>query len=251
MMAEPILFHGFLPEGALVRRPSVAPAPSSPLPPTAAAPLSSGPPAPIWLSCDHAPETARLHLWPACTGEAAASVPASSSGTARSATGALIFRAGENSGLCLPDAVPDTTCATAAAIFSPAAGASAGTILSLQPKDGSGYLFLAHEDGQLRVGRKDSDLALKVPAPEGMMLVGLALVQGRVSLLVNGRSAASAPTPFSGPADLFIGCRNARPGLKNKLGSFHLFDVFVWPKEGQPDLSAALRLRMERVRHGV
>lgn len=247
-MTGPILFPGCLPEGALVRRTSHAPAPPSAIAAEAAVP-PSGPPAPIWLSCDHAPETARLHLWPAATGEAAASVPASSNGTDRSATGALIFRAGENSGLCLPHALPDMTDATAAAIFRPAPGASAGTVLSLQPKDGSGYLFIAHEDGQLRVGCKDSDLALTAPAPEGAMFVGIALAQGRVSLIVNGRSAANARMPLSGPADLFIGCRNARPGLKNKLGSFHLFDVFVWPKAGQPDLSAALGLRMERGRH--
>ena len=247
-MADPILFPGCLPDGALVNRPQrtavAAPAPNP-------APAPPGPPAPLWLSCDHAPETAPLRLWPARTGEAAASVPANEAGTARSTTGALIFRAGENSGLCLPDALPDTATAAAAALFRPLPGASAGTVLSLQPKDGSGYLFLAHEDGQLRIGRKDSDLSLTAPAPDGVILAALALHADRVALLINGRSAASATLSLSGPADLFIGCRNARPGLKNKLGSFHLFDVLLWPTTGQPDLAAALHLRGERGRHGV
>ncbi|MBD1205016.1 MAG: hypothetical protein H9533_12925 [Rhodobacteraceae bacterium] len=247
-MTEPILFPGRLPDGALVQRKTRTPAAALAAEPASA---PSGPPAPLWLSCDHAPETTALHLWPANTGAAAASVPANETGTARNATGALVFRAGENSGLMLADALPDSTTASAAALFRPTPGASAGTVLSLQPKDGSGYLFLAHEDGQLRIGRKDSDLSLTAPAPDGVILAAISLEQGRVSLTVNGRSAASATLTLSGPADLFIGCRNARPGLKNKLGSFHLFDVLVWPATGRPDLAAALQLRGERGRHGV
>lgn len=248
-MTGPILFPGCLPDGALVR-----PLPSAPARAAAMArdpATTSAHPAPIWLSCDHPSESAPLRLWPAMAGRAAASVPANETGTARAATGALIFRAGENSGLCLPDALPDRAKATTAAIFRPAPGASAGTVLSLQPKDGSGYVFLAHEDGQFRIGRKDGDLDLTVSAPEGVILVGIALGAGRVSLMVNGRTAASAPLPALGPADLFIGCRNARPGLRNKLGSFHLFDVLVWPEDEQPDLAAALALRAERGRHGL
>lgn len=250
MMVEPIRFPGLLPEGALVSRPDPA---SLPVPAPTAPVADFRPPAPLWLSCDHAPDNRQLHLWPtgARTGEAAISVPANEGGTARTATGALIFRAGQNSGLCLHDAVPDLGTATAAAIFRPLPGEAAGTVLSLQPKDGSGYLFLAHEDGRLRIGRKDSDLSLTQPAPDGVMLVSLAVAQGRVSLSVNGRSAASAAVDLAGSADLFIGCRSARSGLKNKLGSFHLFDVLVWPDTAEPDQTAALALSRERGRHEV
>ncbi|PLL13593.1 hypothetical protein C0V75_09560 [Tabrizicola sp. TH137] len=244
-MTGPLLFPGRLPDGALVRGDTL------PTQPTLRPSTPPAAPAPVWLSCNHAPETTPLHLWPASNGQAAASVPANDSGTARSASGALIFRAGENSGLCLADALPDAATASLGAIFRPAPAASAGTILSLQPQDGSGYLFLAHEDGQLRIGRKDADLSLTAPAPEGAILAGLSLAAGRVTLFVNGTAASSAPLALSGPADLFIGCRTARPGLKNKLGSFHLADVLLWPGDPAPDLAAACALRAERGQHGL
>lgn len=245
-MADPIRFPGCLPEGALIL-PDHRPAKPTPSP----APAVQGTAAPVWLSCDHAPEDAPLRLWPASTGQIAAAVPANETGTARLANGTLIFRAGENSGLCLPEALPKAEKGIIAVIFRPMSGASGGSILSLQPTDGSGYLFLAHEDGQLRIGRKDADLSLTVPAPDGVILAGLILAQDKVALMVNGRIAGSSSLSLTGPADLFIGCRTARPGLKNKLGSFHLFDVLLWPDAERPDLGAALALRAERGRHGV
>lgn len=251
-MADPIHFPGRLPNGALVstlEAPTASNTKQQPLPAQQKAP--SGPPAPLWLSCDHSPETTPLHLWPSTEGQAATSVPANETGTARSAEGALLFQAGVNSGLCLSDALPDLDGVTCAALFRPMPGAAAGTVLSIQPKDGSGYLFLAHEDGHLRIGRKDSDLSLTAPSPDGVILAAISLSAGNVALSVNGRSAATAPLAIGGPADLYIGCRNARPGLKNKLGSFHLFDILLWPTDGQPDLSAALTLRRERGRHGL
>lgn len=251
-MADPIFFHGRLPQAALVSALHAQPATdAAPPQPSPAKRAPSGPPAPLWLSCDHSPETTPLHLWPSADGVAATSVPANEKGTQRNAQGALLFRAGVNSGLCLSDALQDMARVTCAALFRPTPGAAAGTVLSIQPADGSGYIFLAHEDGQLRIGRKDSDLSLTAPSPEGVILAAITLDAGNVALSVNGRCAATGPLAIGGPADLYIGCRNARPGLKNKLGSFHLFDVLLWPNEGQPDFGAALTLRRERGRHGL
>lgn len=242
-MADPIHFPGSLPPGALVQfRQPAQPAPPQP----------SGDPAPLWLSADHAPGTGPLLHWPACAGTGTAhAVPANPGGTPRAPDGALRFSAGENSGLCLPAALPDAATASLAVIFRPLPGASGGTILSLQPQDGSGYLFLAHEEGQLRLGRKDGDLALSAPAPEGALLACLTLATGRLRLSINGGNTVTAQQALSGLADLFIGCRNARPGLKNKLGSFLLYDLLLWPGDPAPDLTAARALLAQRGQHGI
>lgn len=255
MMSDPIHFPGRLPDAVLVRpRPQPGaqpgPAPDPIAPPRPEAP-PAGPPAPVWLSCDDTPEENPLHRWPTSNGQVAVAVPANASGTARGKSGTLLFRAGVNSGLCLPDALPDLAHATVAAIFRPAPGASAGTVLSLQPQDGGGYVFLAHDEGQIRLGRKDSDLSLTAAAPDGSFLAGMVFSDGEVAVFINDRMMARTPLALAGPTDLFIGCRNARAGLKNKLGSFALTDVLIWPGEGRPDLAAACALCAKRGRNGL
>lgn len=248
-MTGPILFPGRLPQGALL---GGSPTPAAPAP-AAPAPQPVTHPAPLWLDKDHGLSSPRATHWDARlpAGSRAEAIADNETGTALAASGALAFAARQNGGFLLARAIPDAARCTLAAIAAPVAGQPGGTILSLRPLDGSGYLFLSLEDGTARIGRKDSDLALSLPVPDGVALLTLALDHGGVTLCVNGGTAQTARTPIEGPADLYIGCRDGRGGLKNKLGAFRLSDVLVWPDDPAPDTTQAQTLWRERLRHGI
>ncbi|MDP3960854.1 MAG: hypothetical protein Q8Q26_12490 [Pseudorhodobacter sp.] len=245
-------YAGILPPGALVR-----------LNPT---PVAA--PAPIWLTADpddleFAPQDAsraiawRARATPSCVAHAVAANP---SGTTWR-HGALRFEAEVNGGLLLADALADAACLTLGLIFQ-AGLPEARTLLALQPRGAEGSLFLDAKGSELRLGQRGGETQLllhETGAADQVMLVLLALGDGQAWLAANGGAAVRAGTSLAtvGPADLFIACRGARGGLRNKLGAFALSDVLIWPGQNllaqaqDVALSGAISLWQERTRHGL
>ena len=133
------------------------------------------------------------------------------------------------------------------------------TIAALQAAGDEDYTFLSIDDGQVRLGQKESDLGLTLPDPGGVTLVMLSLGAGQAGLSVNGGAVRRIALPLRpGALRLFLGCRgDARP-LLNKLGPFRLSDVLLWPgqallAEGMSGggLVPVIRLWQERQRHGL
>ena len=152
---------------------------------------------------------------------------------------ALHFVAGENGGFRLSDAIADGAGLSFGLIVTPDLP-EARTLMSLQPLDHEDYVFLSLEGMALRLMRRGSDTTLTLNLPPDTrvpLLILCALTGGMARMAVNGGPAVSGPLLAErGPADLFIGCRNDRKGMKNKLGGFDLSDVLVWP--GQDVLAA-------------
>ena len=245
-------FAGTLPPGALVRLDPV---------PVAA-------PAPIWLTADpddleFAPQDpARVLGWrargaPSCVAHAVAANPSGTTYRER----ALRFDAEVNGGLLLADALSDAACLTLGLIFK-ADLPEARTLLTLQPAGAEGSLFLDAKGADLRLGQKGGETELMLQAEgaaDQVTLVLLALDDGQAWLAANGGAAVRAGTGLAtvGLADLFIACRGARGGLRNKLGAFALSDVLIWPGQNllaqaqDVALSGAIALWQERARHGL
>lgn len=228
-------YRGKLPEGVLLR---TAKAPT-------ALPATPVPQADIWLDASAGitrTEAGRVTGW-ASRGSIPAQalpVPDNANGTGyRSDPPALQFAAGENGGLRLSGAVADGTCVTLALILTPGLP-DARSLLSLQPVAHEDYVFLSLEGPQVRLARKDAVTGLSLTLPtdaQKPLLVLCAVGSGMARMSINGGPVVSAPLAAEeGPADLFIGCRTARKGMKNKLGRFDLSDVMVWP--GQDLLGA-------------
>lgn len=240
-----LTYPGPLPEGALVR--ATKPASTGPLPP-----------APLWLDAGAGvtlSDTGGVLLWSAQTGaHTAFPVPANASGTPYEVQ-TLRFAAGENGGLVLPDAIPDLSSVSFAAILSPNLP-DARTLLSLQAKGSDDYIFLSLEDMRLRVAQRGSDVELTMtlkPDSRVPLLILCTFHAGLVRLSVNGGTAVTGNLPIDpAAADLFIGCRNGRGGMKNKLGSFDLSDVLLWPGQDLPLAPTSLiALWEDRCRRGL
>ncbi|EEW26538.1 hypothetical protein [Rhodobacter ferrooxidans] len=246
-MSGVILFPGSLPPGALVR-----------------GDLPS--PAPVWLTA-RADSLAfspilpgRVIEWRAQGGPVAQAVAANEHGTVF-ATGALQFQAEVNGGLVVPDAIADASCLTLGLIFR-AGTPEARTLLALQPLRAEGSLFLDAKAEVLRLAQKGGTTQLPLTAEgaaDQVTLVLLALQGGQVWLAANGGAAVSAQFSLetAGPAHLFLGCRGPRAGLRNKLGTFALSDVLLWPGQnllatpGNAALNGAITLWQHRARHGL
>jgi hypothetical protein len=227
-----ITYHGSLPPGALVtHRPENPPAEGS---------------APVWLDAAAGEfevmpgDPSRIRRWIDPEAELAAiAVGPNLSGTRHEAgpgRPALVFEAGVNGGLVLAGAIADAGRVGFGAIFEPAE-ADAETLLTLQPLGVKDYLYLAARGTELRAEQDAGDFGLvqSLNAPAGAPVLVLCSVTGaEVRLSANGGAPITgtlAGAGFSGPADLFIGCRGQRPGLKKKLGSFRLLHAFAWSGE--------------------
>lgn len=232
-------YRGRLPDGALIRRVVTAPDRA----------------APVHLRAEQgamgfaAGTTDRVIRW-ACATRAAVPVAPNTAGT-RFDGRALVFEPGVQGGLCLPGALPDTGACAFGLIYQ-ATGETPETLLTLQPAGRKDYLYLAQRGATVLAGQDAGDLALHLPAPDtGVHLVLCALDAGRATLMVNGASATGTLGAGwdSGAADLFVGCRGQRGGLKRKLGGFRLTDVMIWPQGLDEAGSAAARaVWQERMR---
>ena len=248
-----LLYRGPLPFGVLLR-PTKAPAA---LPAT---PVSE---ADIWLDASTGvtlSDTGRVTAWASRGANPAQAlpVPDNATGTAyRSDPPALQFAAAENGGLRLAGAIADAACLTVALILTQGQP-EARSLLSVQPLAHEDYIFLSLEGPHLRLARKDAAKGLAQTLPveaQGPLLILCAFSSGMARLSVNGGTAVAAPLPIEpGFADLFLGCRTARKGMKNKLGRFDLSDVMVWPGQDLlglgADLSAITALWNDRCRRG-
>ncbi len=220
-----LIYPGTLPEGALVRTGTAAP-----------------PPEPLWLDAGSGltlSDAGRVLAWSAKSGRATARpVPGNVNGTGfLTDPPALHFMAGENGGLRLSDALPDAAMLTFGVILTPDLP-EARTLLSLQPlghleTDDPDYIFISLEGMALRLARKGSDTALALtlsPDTRVPLMILCGLNGGLARLSVNGGPVQDGKLPVvAGPADLFIGCRSGRKGMRTKLGGIDLTDVTVWP----------------------
>ncbi len=232
-------YRGRLPDGALIRRVVTAPDGA----------------APVHLRAEHgamtyaAGTTDRVIRW-ACATQAAVPVAPNAAGT-RFDGRALVFEPGVQGGLHLPAALPDTGACAFGLVYR-ASGETPETLLTLQPTGRKDYLYLAQRGATVLAGQDAGDLALGLPAPDtGVHLVLCGLEGGRVTLMVNGASATGTLGAGwgNGAADLFIGCRGQRGGLKRKLGGFRLSDVMVWPQGlDEAGAAAARAVWQERMR---
>lgn len=245
-----LIYPGRLPPGALVRPDPVALSPVLP------------PPEAIWLQAgtgQSLTEAGRLSLWQAREGLGAQvlarPVPANATGTAVRA-GALVFATGENGGLRLAPLMDMTPPLTLGLILTPEG--EARSLFTLQPAHGD-YVFVALEEGGLRLAQRGAEDALTLPCPEatGPMLILCSFDRGMARLSLNGEAPLSAALPLPrGPAELFLACRGARAGLRNKLGAFALHDLLIWPGKDllagpASELAGALALWAARRRHGL
>ncbi|MCB2134949.1 MAG: hypothetical protein KDE08_03230 [Rhodobacteraceae bacterium] len=174
----------------------------------------------------------------------------------------LTFRAEENSGLVLADVISDAGTLTFGLIFWPEAGADPRTLLSLQPRGEDDYLFLSGDGGVFRAAQKSEQMELALPpqAADAAARILICAISGsalRLCLDFGPVAATPLDSPFQGRADLFIGCRNARAGLRRKLGAFGLTDVMAWPGEDllsvpdSPALEAVKAVWRDRCAHAI
>lgn len=257
-----IIFPGKLPPGALVQDGS---------PKTATGGVFAEIPAPIWLTADVSnfefSETSpdRIIAW-----QSSGSVKFKAEAVAANELGTLFlpapdrlqFTTGTNSGIILPDAIAEAENVTIGLVFHADETEDPRTLMSLQSRGDDNYLFLSGDDGNLRLTQKTGDEELVTPLPNagtGATLLLCAVEGEHVFMGVNGGPAmttATAGTP-SGMADLFLGCRNARSGLHNKLGRFTLTDVMIWPGKNllagpnDPALNAVKALWVSRSANGI
>lgn len=248
-------YPGWLPPGALVRQ----------NPPTAAPTAAA---APIWLTAGaadfawSAADPTRVTAWRAhpANGVVAQAVAANLAGTTFAPPG-LRFDAEVNGGLVLSGAIADASCLTIGMIFQ-AGAAGARTLMALQPLRAEGSLFVDARGCDLRLAQKGgrTELPLRIEgADDQVTLLLVAVADGQAWLAANGGPAVQAGfgLALQGPADLFIGCRGPRAGLRNKLGSFALFDVLVWPGQNllarteNQALNGAIALWHDRAAHGL
>ena len=227
-------YEGRLPPGALVTSFATH---RQALPETGAS-------APVWLTADPTLTTPsdtdprRIVGWTARAGDAEALPTApNTAGTlfeVDNRGAALRFEAGEHGGLILSGQIPDAGCTSFGILFR-TTQQDAETLLTLMPEHQKDYLYLAGRNAEIKAEQDKGPLALAQGLEQksgASVLVICGVSNGQVSLKVNDLPAISgalAGGEFAGPADLFIGCRGQRPGLRRKLGSFLLTDVLLWP----------------------
>ena len=203
----------------------------------------------------------RVMGWTSCGTNPAEALPVAGNATGTGFLAdppALHFVAGENGGLRLGNAITHGAMLTLGLIVTPDLP-EARTLLSLQPLDDEDYIFLSLEGMALRLMLRGSDKVLAQTLPPDAtvpLLIVVSLVDGMARMAVNGGAVIRGPLPAApGAADLFIGCRNDRKGMKNKLGGFDLSDVLVWPGHdllaASGDLGQVTALWDNRCRRGV
>jgi hypothetical protein len=229
-----LIYQGALPTGALVSGITASPT-SQKANDSTAIPLHFTARATDLTGSERDP--LRIVRWKARNGAQAIPVGPNTDGTlfdAANTPPVLRFEAESHSGLVLSGAISDIAASSFGLIFQTAEG-DAETLLTLQPLGLKDYVFLAGRGGEVLAGQDAGDFALSLPLIQkaGQVVLVLCGVSGRrVTVAVNdldGVAGTLGATWTGGAADLFIGCRGQRAGLRRKLGSFGLSDVLVWP----------------------
>lgn len=232
----PIIYNGALPLGALVGDDFTIATPRRPARPA----VDLAPPAPIWFSTKRTDTLSfngnrRVTGWQAIAPATVQARPArfNTEGTDwDSANLALDFVEKIHGGLCIDGALPEAPSFSIGLIYTPPVKRDAQTLLSLQAKDAEDYLFLSAENDFVRFGMKGGDVSLSAPDPQKLTLLVLAFDGTQVRMAMNRDLAISQNLVLEPAArDLFIGCRGEARSLLNKLGSFKLTDVLIWPEQ--------------------
>lgn len=166
-----------------------------------------------------------------------------------------------NCGLVVEKVTQSAGTFSMAVIYQPPADGQSKTLLTLNTSysggtDGqSNYLFLSDAGDFFTV--KDVRGAVEVVSPvtassEGPRLAVVTLCGNKLALAENLGSPVISDGADAGmrtTADLFIGCRSHRGGLKKTLGGATILDVLFWPKHalltprGAEDRAAYLALK--------
>lgn len=183
-------------------------------------------------------EGERLTEWRAFAGCVRAT-PAAKAAECRFGPGGLALTAGRNCGLVVENAVPEAACVSLAVLYR-AVGEDIRTLASIAPKAGKSHLFLFDQGGTL--GMKDREDLAEVSAaaadashpqlPPGIRVAVAAHAAGRLWLRPGSGAVATAraeSAALSGPADLYIGCRNHRESLVKTYGAGTIAAVMLWP----------------------
>jgi len=178
----------------------------------------------------------------------------------------LQCRDGVHCGMIVEDVARDAATVTLAARYLPPYGEDAKTVVTFNTGGAAkkaahdNYLFLSEAEGLLTV--KDDkgliEVSLAAPPGDAVRLVVLSLAGDRLAVSVMtdaGATMAEAHAQargsaqvLSGPASLFIGCRNQRSGLTKTLGGALIADVWLWPgrallgSDAAPDRAALMAL---------
>lgn len=145
----------------------------------------------------------------------------------------LQCRAGTHCGMVSEDATPDAATATIALRFYTPPGEDARTLWALNAARADNYVFLSETAGVL-TAKDDSDRAsVELPCPpRDAPRMAIVSVQGDRLALALGPNRVDLQAKegiLSGPASLYIGCRNQRPRLLKTLGSALILDVWLFP----------------------
>lgn len=167
-------------------------------------------------------------------------------GNTRPATGprpGMICEAGVHCGMVLPSVTDHAARCSMALVYTPAPDTDASTLLTLNTHyvDGVGqdgtYLFLSdrEEDGFL-VKDTGGHVMAQMPgrpatgAPR-LLVVTLSGTQLALAVDLDPPVVTKGTQPgLDCAADLFIGCRSHRGGLKRTVGQSVIHDVMFWPK---------------------
>ncbi len=146
--------------------------------------------------------------------------------------------------MIVEDVARDAATVTLAARYLPPYGEDAKTVVTFNTGGAAkkaahdNYLFLSEAEGFLTVKDDKGLIEAVLPAPLGdaPRLVMLSLAGDRLAVSVLGGASPATSTQararahvLSGPANLFIGCRNQRSGLTKTLGGALIADVWLWP----------------------
>jgi hypothetical protein len=140
----------------------------------------------------------------------------------------------EYCGFCTEKVISDATKFTIAVIYATPRD-EARTLLTVNPVEGSNYLFVSDFEAQLSAkdNKNTVDLTLDAALPSEQYRVAMVSCAGADVFLQRNQEAIvheQGKLPeMSGAADLFIGCRSDRSGLMKTLGGACIADVIVWP----------------------
>ena len=129
----------------------------------------------------------------------------------------------------------------------------ARTLFSIAGKDKSNILFANENAGRLSVTDRSGTVKIECDAPPESnrhVLLVVSYEPGKLRMRLNDdpvQEAMGHVPGLEGTAELFIGCRNHRPGLAKTLGESRISDLIYWPdrmilgpKDGQSDPDLAL-----------
>lgn len=149
-----------------------------------------------------------------------------------------------NCGLILQSAMENAGHGSLAVIYHPDPGGESRTLLTLNTgyhgRDAkrANYLFLSESGGYLTVKDTKGAIGMTVPVAQGdtdpqtPRLILMTLSKDRLAIaqeLGPVETVTGADPGMHRRADLFIGCRSNRRGLKKTLGGALIRDVLIWP----------------------